>query len=142
MSRQPDAPFPGFSFPYEHWSKLPNALVDQFLRISTVAELKVLIYVLRHTWGFQEYDRGKRITLDEFCHGRKRRDGSRIDGGTGLSPNAVKAGVRAAVDHGFLIQESDGRDAARNSYIYRLHMKPDPYPGVHFLDPWSGDPNP
>jgi len=34
--------------------------------------------------------------LDEFCHGRKRRDGSRIDGGTGLSPNA---------------------------HVYRLHLK-------------------
>jgi hypothetical protein len=124
MTTQPDTPFPGFDHPRENWSKLPHALIGQLARIDTVAELKVLLYVLRHTWGYQEYDQAKRITLDEFSHGRKRRDGSRIDAGTGLSPHGVKAGVRAAVAHGFLIRESDGRDAARSSHIYRLSMRP------------------
>ena len=115
--------FQGFDNPEENWSKLPHALIDLFPWIQTVAELKIVLYVLRHTWGFQEYGgEGKRITLDEFSNGRKRRDGSRLDNGTGLSPNAVKAGVRAAVRHGFLIREDDGRDAARSSHKYRLRM--------------------
>ena len=123
MTTQPDPPFSGFEYPHDHWSKLPHALIDQFSIISTVAELKVLLYVLRHTWGFQDFDAGRRITLDEFCHGRKRSDGTRLDGGMSLSPHGVKAGVRAAVEHGFLIRESDGRDAARSSHVYRLSMR-------------------
>jgi len=34
-----------------------------------------VLYILRHTWGFQ--DTSKRITSDEFEHGRKRIDGTR-----------------------------------------------------------------
>ncbi len=118
-------PFTGFDDPVENWSKLPHALIGAFPDIETVSELKVILYVLRHTWGFQEYDgAGKRITLDEFANGRKRRDGSRLDSGTGLSFNALRAGVRLAIRHGFLIRESDGRDAARASHLYRLRMRP------------------
>ncbi len=118
-------PFPGFDDPTANFSKLPHSLIEAFPSIETVSELKVLLYVLRHTWGFGEYDGdGKRITLDEFANGRKRRDGSRLDGGTGLSYNAIRAGVRLAIKHGFLIREGDGRDAARGSHVYRLRMRP------------------
>ena len=87
MTTNPAGLFPGFDEPHEHWSKLPHALIDQLPAISTMAELKVILYVLRHTWGNQDYEGGRRITLDEFSHGRKQRDGTRIDAGTGLSPN-------------------------------------------------------
>jgi hypothetical protein len=83
----------------------------------------VLVYVLRHTWGFQEFGRTKRITHDEFQHGRKRRNGSRLDGGIGMSPNSIKDGVRRAVAHGFLVQEVEHRrDRGRRSYLYSLRM--------------------
>ncbi|MCU0522977.1 MAG: hypothetical protein MUF84_20110, partial [Anaerolineae bacterium] len=125
MTPDRDGPFAGFREPHDHWFKTPHALIDALPSISSMAELKVLLYVLRHTWGYQEYDAGKRITLDEFSHGRYRRDGSRIDNGTGLSTHGAKSGVRAAVAHGFLIRESDGRDAARSAYTYRLRLGPD-----------------
>lgn len=113
--------FEGFPFPKQNWSKLPHVLVD-YLRNMTGAELKVVLYVLRHTWGFSEFGKPKRITLDEFSKGRKRKDQSRMNGGTGLSFNAIKDGIQKAVDHGFLIQIPDGRDGARHSYEYQLRM--------------------
>jgi hypothetical protein len=120
--------FPGFENPDRNWSKLPHALVTALPIIETLSELKVILYVLRHTWGYQEYGTAKRITLDEFEHGRKRRDGSRMDGGTGLSSNAVRSGVMRAVAHGFLIQETEThRDKGRQSHVYYLRMShPDP----------------
>ena len=36
-----------------------------------------LAMMTRHTWGYREYGLKKHITLDEFMHGRKRRDGIR-----------------------------------------------------------------
>jgi hypothetical protein len=79
--------------------------------------------VLRHTWGYQEFGTTKRITLDEFQHGRKLADGSRMDGGTGLSLSAVKDGVRRAVAHGFLVREVEAnRDKGRQSHVYCLRM--------------------
>ena len=115
--------FPGFQSPDRNWSKLPHALIGALSIIQTVSELKVILYVLRHTWGYQEYDITKRITIDEFRNGRKRRDGIRIDNGTGLSCHAVRDGVRRAVAHGFLVQENEThRDRGRRSYVYRLNM--------------------
>ena len=133
MTTQPGAVFLESDRLHDGWTKLPHALIDRLPLITTTAELKVILYVLRHTWGFQDYEGGRRMTLDEFAHGRKRRDGSRMDGGTGLSRNAIKAGVRAAVAHGFLIRESDGRDGGRSSYIYRLRTRTDTVPRADTL---------
>jgi hypothetical protein len=89
--------------PDHNWTKLPNELIEALHIVETLGELMVVLYVLRHTWGFQKYGITKRITLDEFQHGRKRRDSSRLDSGTGLSPNCLKDGIRRAVAHGFLL---------------------------------------
>jgi len=116
-------PFPGFEMPHQNWSKLPHVLIEALPIVETLSELMVLIYVLRHTWGFQEFGRTKRITLDEFQYGRKRRDGSRLDRGTGMSLNSIKDGIRRAVAHGFLVQEVEyRRDRGRRSHLYSLRM--------------------
>jgi DNA-binding PadR family transcriptional regulator len=91
--------------------------------MTKLAELKVVEYVLRHTWGYQEYDISKRISIDEFMHGRRRTDGSRIDQGTGLSNRSVIDGLRQAVEHGYLVQERDDRDKGRIVKYYRLHIE-------------------
>ena len=80
--------FRGFEPPDESWSKLPHALVEALRLVKTIQERKVVLYVLRHTWGFQEFGQVKRISSDEFIHGRRRRDGTRLDDGTGLVTNS------------------------------------------------------
>lgn len=113
--------FSGFPDPEENWSKLPHVLIDALPLIETVGELKIILYILRHTWGY--HDDEKRISLDEFENGRKRKDGVRIDNGTGLRRNTVKDGIKRAVKHGFIIVEEDNRDPARIKRFYRLHME-------------------
>jgi len=115
--------FPGFERPDNKWTKLPHTLIERLPLVETMGELMVILYVLRHTWGFQEFDLPKRITLDEFQHGRKRADGSRMDDGTGLSQCALKDGIKRAVAHGFLVQELEPhRDRGRQSHVYCLRM--------------------
>ena len=113
--------FAGFEEPKENWSKLPHALIGALPQVSTISELKVILYILRHTWGYHESER--RISLDEFRHGRKRRDGTRIDDGTGLSTNSIKDGIKRAVAGGFIIVDRDERDGARIKQYYRLKNK-------------------
>ena len=109
--------------PDSGWSKLPHSLIEALPIIDTLGELKVILYVLRHTWGYQEFDISKRFTWDELQHGRKRRDKSRMDKGTGLSINTVKKGADRAVEHGFLEKVWEhNRDGGRRSYVYRLNM--------------------
>lgn len=114
--------FSGFSLPKQNWSKLPHELIDLLPTIDSLAELKCVLYVLRHTWGYAEYGIPKRITTDEFANGRKRRDGSRIDKGTGLQPQAIRSGLNSAVEHGFLLVSEDDSDKARIRKFYCLNI--------------------
>src|SRR6185436_19558094 len=110
LSYSTPLPFPGFGLPEQNWFKLPNDWTDITAGITSLAELKVVEYVLKHTWGYQEYGLTKLITIDEFMSGRKKRDGSRIDRGTGLSNRSVIDGLRRAVEEGYLIEEVDDSD--------------------------------
>lgn len=118
-------PFPGFDIPQQNWFKMPNNWTDITAEMSSIAELKVVEYVLRHSWGYQEYGVKRAITIDEFQHGRKCKDGSRMDKGTGLSKQSVITGVKTAVKRGLLEEEVDDRDKARVKKYYLLRMRRD-----------------
>ena len=85
--------YEGFTKPETNYFRVPNAWIDLSAEIDNLAELKVVQYILRHTWGYQEFDIKKHITVDEFVRGRKRQDGTRMDKGTGLSERAVRYGL-------------------------------------------------
>lgn len=119
--------FTGFAAALENWSKLPHRFIEALPSIETLGECKVILYVLRHTWGFQEYDdwEAKHITTDEFQHGRKRRDGTRIDNGIGMSAPSIYSGLEKAIAHGFIVKYVDNTDLGRVTHYYRLRMETD-----------------
>lgn len=118
-----DQNWEGLSFPNKDFFKVPNDFIEAMARIDNMSELKVVLYVMRHTWGFQEFGAHKKITADEFANGRKLRNGERMDSGTGLSDRSAKDGVAKAVSHGFLECEVDRRDLGRIKKSYRLKIK-------------------
>lgn len=119
--------FNGWGIPQENWSKLPHCFIEALPLVETLAEIKVILYVLRHTWGYQDDE--KRISVDEFVNGRRytrryleRHPGTpdRIDGGIGMSANSVKDGIERAVKHGFIEVYTDDTDKARIRKYYSL----------------------
>src|SRR4030042_5401839 len=110
--------FDGFEEPTANFTRIPNAFLEAMSIIDTVGEMKVVYYILRHTWGFR--DDCKKITLDEFQYGRKYKDGTRLDDGTGLTKPTIIDGLARAEEHGFIEVEVDGRDAARIRKSYSL----------------------
>jgi hypothetical protein len=102
---------------------MPAIWIDVCAEIDNLAELKVVQYVLRHTWGYREYDSVKEIKIEEFVNGRRRRDGTRMDSGTGLSESAVKEGLARAIKHGFLVCAIDDSDKGRIKKFYGLKMQ-------------------
>jgi len=113
--------FEGFEPPTANYSKLPNTLIGEMHNIKSVSELKVILYILRHTWGFRDSE--KRITNDEFCEGRKQSDGTRLDGGCGLTPKSVRAGLASAVENGYITVTEDKSDLARIKRWYSINSK-------------------
>ncbi|HYT45817.1 MAG TPA: hypothetical protein VEP90_26055 [Methylomirabilota bacterium] len=115
--------FEGFSKPEANFFRLPNEWTDITAQVTSLAEMKLVEYVLKHTWGYSEFDMVKKITTDEFMYGRKKKSGERIDTGTGLSKPSVIAGLKSAVKHGLLEEEIDDSDKARIKKYYKLKMK-------------------
>jgi hypothetical protein len=142
--------FAGFPKPEQNWSKLPHCLIDALPQITTLAEMKVVLYVLRHTWGYQEFAdwEAKRISTDEFMNGRKRRDGTRMDNGVGMSKPSIFDGLKRAVEHGFLVCYVDNTDLGRVTHYYRLHQPGDPAGWIYAMpqdrkgsSPWHNVPD-
>lgn len=129
MNQQADSEnkFQGFIPPTRNYFPMPNMWIDICAEINNLSELKVVQYVLRHTWGYKEYDgTPKTITTDEFMSGRKytqgERRGQRIDKGTGLSNKSVIEGLKKAVEHGYLVCTVDDSDKGRIVKAYALNM--------------------
>lgn len=110
--------------PDKYFYHVPNEWTDITAEIDNLAELKVIEYIMRHTWGFKEYDQFKHITIDEFMYGRLKIDGTRMDKGTGLkSDRSVRDGLKAAIDHGYVVCDVNARDKARIRKSYKLKMR-------------------
>src|SRR6266849_6682251 len=123
MQSQSGQTFDGFSKPEANFFRLPNEWTDITAQVTSLAEMKLVEYVLKHTWGYSEFDVVKKITTDEFMNGRKKKSGERVDNGTGLSKPSVIAGLKSAVKHGLLEEEIDDRDRARIKKYYKLKMR-------------------
>jgi hypothetical protein len=127
--------FQGFRRPTQNWYALPNEWTDITAKINSLAELKVIEYVLRHTWGFNRgWGKFQRISTEEFSNGRKRKKGGRIDQGTGLSQSSVYEGLKKAVRDGYLVEQIDKRDLGRITKSYKVRMTeedPSPNTGDH-----------
>jgi len=127
------AAFTGFSYPDDKrdddpeklkgFTRIPNDWFDVCVQINNLAELKIVLYMIRHTWGFQDYKEAKQISVDEFAHGCKRRDGMRMDNGTGLGLTAVKDGIKRAIEHGYLLYGVNKSDLGRIKKYYLLRMR-------------------
>jgi DNA-binding PadR family transcriptional regulator len=117
-----DPSFPGWQQPKENWSKLPHSFMN-IMKDMKLAELKVTLYLLRHTWGFGNFDEFQLITLDEFQYGRHTKRGTRQDGGTGLSKPSIIAGLREAEERGTIESTIDTKDKARIKKGYKLRGK-------------------
>lgn len=115
--------FEGFELPEQNWFRLPNSWTNITANMRSLAELKVVEYVLRHTWGYHEYGIAKRISINEFMQGRKRTAGIRMDQGTGLSKQSVVDGLHNAISHGYLVEHKDDRDRGRIKKSYSLRIK-------------------
>lgn len=58
------------------------------------AELRVLLYIVRGTYGFKVQNEGDSTSLSQIVHGITRRDGQVLDRGAGLSRHSVARVLR------------------------------------------------
>ena len=72
--------FPGFLSP--NYTQVPDVVFDELLEILSGAELKVLLYIIRRTFGFKKASDD--ISLNQMLAGIVRKGGERLDRGCGI----------------------------------------------------------
>jgi phage replication O-like protein O len=83
--------FQGFQFPTT--TPVPDEVFDVLMPQLSGAELKVLLYICRRTFGFKK--EADTISLSQIAHGITTRDGRVLDRGTGLSKRHVVNALKA-----------------------------------------------
>jgi len=124
--------FPGFQRPRSNFYRLPNDWFAAWRAARAtrgggriVGPLKASEYVLKWTWGYQNFDRPLRINWHNFQYGRLIGQ-TRQDRGTGLSSRILGEALDTAVALGFLERHGD---PARPCYLPHLRPAAEDVPG-------------
>jgi len=96
----PDLPaFDGWDTP--HYTPIPDQLFDEWLPHLSEAELKVLLYIMRHTFGWKKDSDA--ISLSQMGQGVLRRDGTRLDGGAGITTRSAQRALPLLEARGLIV---------------------------------------
>jgi hypothetical protein len=83
--------YPGIQAPT--YTQTPDEIFDWIAPLLSEPELRVLLYIVRRTFGFKKG--ADAISIDQMCNGIVTREGRRLDYGTGLSRSPVQKALRA-----------------------------------------------
>jgi len=119
MGDHPLAGFAGYRMP--GYTQIPDQLLDEQLHLLSHAELKVLLYIMRHTFGYKRD--GDHLSARQIAEGIVRRDGTRVDSGTGCEIATVRRTVKRLEELGLITvrREQPEHDRAEvNFYTVRI----------------------
>lgn len=117
------ANYPGFDVP--HYTSVPDDFFDFIMPHLTGAELKVLLYVIRRTFGFKRD--ADAISIDQLCNGIRRADGTHLDLGTRLAKTTALDAVKSLAGKGLLIGERQASpEFGYQPTLYRLRFRAAP----------------
>ena len=111
--------FAGFAGP--RYTQTPDEVFDVLLPVLSGAELKVLLYIIRRTFGWRKD--ADRISLSQIQHGITRADGAALDHGTGLAKSTAVAAIKGLETMGIIEavrSKSDARGYESTTYRLRL----------------------
>ena len=132
--RLPDEVFHFDGFRSPRYTQVPDEAFDVLMARLTPAEFKVMMYIIRRTFGFHKPSDA--ISLSQIVSGVHTRDGRALDHGTGLSKAGAIKAIQGLVSKGVLLTERQPRGGHRfDATVYRLRLldAPEQTP-VHSVD--------
>ncbi len=119
MSNTDNTPFRGFKRP--RYTQVPDELIDDIMVDLTGAELKVLLYIIRHTFGYGKAS--DTISLSQMLSGIRRNDGTIVDRGTGLSKKTLLAAINTLEQRCYVLTERRRSvEKGDEPTVYRLNV--------------------
>lgn len=115
--------YEGFGVP--QGTIVPDDVFDKLMKHLTDIELRVLLYIIRRTFGFKK--ESDNISLKQIVHGIKTQDGRVLDEGAGVSkPSAIKA-ARLLEAKGIISKQSNySQERGDEATTYALRFRSEP----------------
>lgn len=112
--------FKGFSRP--NTTQTPDEIFDRFLPDLGLAELRVLLYIVRRTYGFKkDYDS---ISLRQITEGITTKEGKELDRGTGMTRRGALKAIQSLEKRGLIIVgRRKAEDGENEINVYSLRFK-------------------
>ena len=113
--------YQGFTEP--NYTQIPDGFFDEVMCHVTDAELRVLLYIMRRTFGFKK--RSDAISYNQFLRGIKTRDGRVLDEGCGLAgtTNLARA-LKGLEEKGLIVARRSKSDKGEpRTTIYELKFR-------------------
>ncbi|MCS6801781.1 MAG: DnaA N-terminal domain-containing protein [Chloroflexota bacterium] len=135
--------FEGFSAP--GYTQVPDEFFDVCLPHLSGSETKVMCYLFRRTFGWKK--ESDAVSLSQLTDGIVRRDGTRLDGGAGVTRETAANALRSLERKGLIVREPQVRaDGGTGTTVYRIRFRtqsanPTP-PGRNSDPPPSAAPTP
>jgi len=108
----------------------PDLLFDHIMQDLNESELKVLLYIIRRTYGFKKNTDD--ISLNQLVDGITTKDGRVLDRGTGLSKSTVKRSLQSLKEKN-LIDATQNQDPQKGNlpttYSLKINSTPRPAGG-------------
>lgn len=126
-----ESPFDDVEEEFTFWM-YPNRIFNEFIDRKKLSYLEyvTLEFLMRVTLGFISDDglgrqKKRRLTIEHFINGIKKRDGTVIVSGLGSSQRAMRRAIEKLKDLGLIIRIIDDRDLGRIKIDYQLRKKRD-----------------
>ena len=93
--------FLGFQSPT--YTLIPKVVADTLMQDLTTGELRSLLYILGHTFGWKKHS--DQISISQFLNGIKTKDGEIKDSGVGLSKKALLQSLKSLEEKGIVTRK-------------------------------------
>lgn len=134
MTRPEPLPFDGFASP--NYTQVPDELFDTLMTQLSDCELRVLLYIVRRTFGFKRTS--DTISLSQMVSGITTKEGQVLDSGTGLSKSTVARGLKSLREKGVIVATRNASVARGDQpTTYRLRFKAESTPENQVTAPVS-----
>lgn len=100
--QRPPAGFKFSGFLTPNYTQIPDQIFDELLPILTGNEIKILMYICRRTFGFKKGS--DNISLAQMVSGITVKDGTKLDGGTGLSKASVARALKELEEKSIIVR--------------------------------------
>lgn len=106
-------------------TQIPNEIFDKLMPLLGEAELKIVFYIARKTFGFGK-PFGDKIPLSQIMEGTLKKNGERLDFGTGLKKGACLRAIAKLESLGILtVKRSRAEDGTKKTNHYILNVRND-----------------